>query len=115
MSDYQYYEFQAVDRPLTDKEMLRPRSYSTRARITPTRLVNHYEWGNFKGDVDAWIEKYFDAFLYLANWGSHVLKMGLPAAWLSRRTARQYCPGGAAAVPQRRGRVIGTFVSKDEQ
>ena len=40
MSEYQYYEFQAIDRPLTEKEMRELRSYSTRARITPTSFVN---------------------------------------------------------------------------
>ncbi len=39
MSEYQYYEFQAVDRPLTEKEMGELRSYSTRARITPTSFI----------------------------------------------------------------------------
>jgi hypothetical protein len=50
MSEYQYYEFQAIDRPLTAKEMDELRSYSTRARITPTSFVNDYSWGDFKGD-----------------------------------------------------------------
>ena len=68
MSEYQYFEFQAIDRPLTVDEMSELRSYSTRARITPTSFVNEYSWGDFKGDEDAWMEKYFDAFLYLANW-----------------------------------------------
>ncbi len=51
MSEYQYYEFQAIDRPLTAKEMSELRSYSTRARITPTSFVNDYSWGSFKGDA----------------------------------------------------------------
>jgi hypothetical protein len=55
VSEYQYYEFQAVDRPLTAKEMSVLRGYSTRARISPTRFVNDYSWGNFKGDEDAWM------------------------------------------------------------
>lgn len=69
MSEYQYYEFQAIDRPLTEKEMRELRSCSSRARITPTSFVNDYQWGNFKGDENAWMEKYFDAFLYLAKRG----------------------------------------------
>jgi hypothetical protein len=40
MSEYQYYEFQAIDRPLSVKEMSELRSCSTRARITPTSFVN---------------------------------------------------------------------------
>lgn len=50
MSEYQYYEFQAIDRPLTAKEIDKLRSYSTRAHITPTSLINEYSWGDFKGD-----------------------------------------------------------------
>jgi hypothetical protein len=34
MSEYQYYEFQAIDRPLAAEETDELRSYSTRARIT---------------------------------------------------------------------------------
>jgi hypothetical protein len=42
MSEYQYYEFQAIDRQLTVKEMAELRSYSTRARITATSFINDY-------------------------------------------------------------------------
>lgn len=115
MSEYQYYEFLAIDRPLTEKEMRTLRSYSTRARITPTSFVNHYEWGNFKGDEDAWMEEYFDAFLYLANWGTHVLKLRLPSRMLPLKTARQYCRGDSAFVREKEGKVIVTFVSEDEE
>ncbi len=48
MSEYQYYEFEAINRPLSVKEMAELRSYSTRARITPTSFVNDYSWGDFK-------------------------------------------------------------------
>jgi len=42
MSEYQYYEFQAIDRPLTEEEMRELRSCSSRARIRPTSFVNSY-------------------------------------------------------------------------
>ncbi len=114
MSEYQYYEFQAVDRPLTAREMGELRKYSTRARITPTSFVNDYEWGNFKGDEHAWMEKYFDAFLYVANWGRHVLALRLPSTLLRPATARQYCGGASARVRDKDGKVILTFVSENE-
>ena len=41
MSEYQYYEFQAIDRPLAEQEMRTLRSCSTRATITPTLFTNH--------------------------------------------------------------------------
>jgi hypothetical protein len=114
MSEYQYYEFQAIDQPLTAKEMAVLRSYSTRARITPTSFVNDYSWGSFKGDVDAWMETYFDAFLYLANWGTQVLKLRLPTHLLDSKTARQYCAGERASVREKNGKLILTFISEDE-
>jgi hypothetical protein len=115
MSEYQYYEFQAIDRPLTEKEMTELRSYSTRARITPTSFVNDYSWGDFKGDADAWMEKYFDAFLYLANWGTHILKLRLPARLLGADGARPYCIGEHVSVREKNGKVILTFHSEDEE
>jgi hypothetical protein len=114
MSEYQYYQFHAIDRPLTEKEMRELRSYSTRARITAMSFVNDYSWGRFKGDEDAWMEKYFDAFLYLANWGTHVLKLRVPSRLLDLRTTRLYCSGKGAFAYEKNGKVILTFVSEDE-
>jgi hypothetical protein len=115
MSEYQYYEFQAIDRPLTSKEMSELRSHSSRAAITPTSFVNEYSWGSFKGSADAWMEKYFDAFLHLANWGTHVLKLSLPARLLDPAVARTYCGGDSAFIREKSGRVVLTFVSEDEE
>ena len=39
MSEYQYYEFQAIDRPLTQEQMAELRGYSTRAQITATSFA----------------------------------------------------------------------------
>ena len=44
MSEYQYYEVLALDRPLTGKQRAELRSISTRAEITATRFVNEYQW-----------------------------------------------------------------------
>lgn len=114
MSEYQYYEFQAIDRPLTEAQMGELRSVSTRARITPTSFVNHYQWGDFKGSPDAWMEKYFDAFLYFANWGSRSFMLRLPARILDLDTARQYCSHDSASARQKGDKVILTFSSDDE-
>lgn len=62
MSEYQYYEFAAIDRPLTRAEMAELRAVSTRAVITPAGFVNHYEWGGLKADPADWMRRYFDAF-----------------------------------------------------
>lgn len=83
MSEYQYYEFLAIDRSLTNEEQRELRRYSTRAQITSSRFTNEYHWGNFKGDVEGWMDSYFDVFLYFADWGSRTLKIRLSQASLS--------------------------------
>lgn len=115
MSEYQYYEFLAVERPLTRKQMGELRACSTRARITTTGFVNEYHWGDFKGDEDAWMERYFDAFLYVANWGTNILMLRLPAAALPAKTANAYCRSDAASVRVKAGNTILTFCSRDEE
>jgi hypothetical protein len=115
VSEYQYFEFQAIDRPLSKKEMAELRSYSTRARITPTTFVNDYSWGNVKGDADVWMDKYFDTFLYMANWGTRILKLRLPNTQPSAKTARLYAVGGRAAVRVKNGNVIFSFLFEDEE
>jgi hypothetical protein len=114
VSEYQYFEFQAIDRPLKKREIAELRSYSTRARITPTSFVNDYSWGDFKGDADVWMDKYFDAFLYFANWGTHILKLRLPEKLLNAKTARLYAVGEHAAARVRNGNVIISFHSENE-
>lgn len=84
MSEYQYYEFQAIDRPLDRASLELLRSISSRARITATSFINHYEWGDLKGDPRKFVEQWFDLHLYLANWGSRRLMMRLPARLLDR-------------------------------
>jgi hypothetical protein len=85
MSEYQYYEFQAVDRPLTAAEQQELRALSTRARITATTFVNSYEWGSFKGSPARLMERYFDLHLYLANWGSRCFCLRLPKKLVDRQ------------------------------
>ncbi|HJV81604.1 hypothetical protein [Noviherbaspirillum sp.] len=78
MSEYQYYEFVAIDRPLTRNEMAELRSRSSRATITATSFVNEYNWGDLKADPADWMRRYFDAFVYTANWCTCRLSLRLP-------------------------------------
>lgn len=80
MSEYQYYEFAAIDKPLTRTEMTELRAVSTRAVITPSGFTNHYEWSDLKADPADWMRRYFDAFVYSANWCSCHVSLRLPKA-----------------------------------
>ena len=91
MSEYQYYEFAAIDRPLDGRQLGELRALSTRADITSTLFVNTYHWGSFRRDPRIMMERYFDAFVYVANWGTHELMLRLPARLLDLATAQRYC------------------------
>jgi hypothetical protein len=82
MSEYQYYEFQAIDRPLDRAAQEVLRSVSSRAQITATSFTNHYDWGNLRGDPHEFMERWFDLHLYLANWGTRRLMMRVPKRFL---------------------------------
>jgi len=88
MSEYQYYEFLAIDRPLTADEMEELRALSTRATITPVSFTNEYNWGDFKGDPDKLMQRYFDAHVYVANWMTAIFMVRLPIEALTKETAK---------------------------
>jgi hypothetical protein len=88
MSEYQYYEFLAIDRSLTPTEMDELRALSTRAAITPVSFTNEYNWGDFKGDPQKLMERYFDAHVYVANWMTAIFMVRLPIEALTRETAK---------------------------
>lgn len=50
MSEYQYYEFQTLDRPLTESEQAFIKNLSSRVQLTPTQAVFTYSYGDFRGD-----------------------------------------------------------------
>lgn len=82
MSEYQYYEFSAIDQPLSAQQQAELRARSTRATITPGSFVNEYHWGNLKGDPLDWMQRYFDAHVYFSNWGHVRFMLRLPLAAL---------------------------------
>jgi len=114
MSEYQYYEFQAVDRPLGEREQAELRALSTRAQITATSFVNSYEWGSFRGDPARLMERYFDLFLYLANWGSREFSMRLPKRMVDPAELERFVIGGDAATIRETADWVIVDVSRDE-
>jgi hypothetical protein len=92
MSEYQCYEFVALDRPLTAKQMAELRAISTRAEISPTRFWNEYHWGDLKADPAKLMERYFDAHLYFANWGTRRLMLRLPKSPSPTMRAKVHSP-----------------------
>jgi hypothetical protein len=63
MSEYQYYEFPAIDRSLTADEMSDLLALSTRAAITPVGSTNEYNWSNFKGGPKKELKEFMSVHL----------------------------------------------------
>ena len=114
MSEYQYYEFAAVDKPLNEKDMQALRNLSTRAQITPSSFVNEYNWGDFKGNPLKLVEKYFDAFLYVANWGTRWFMLKVPRQLVDVNLINRYCPGGSAVIHEKEDYLIFEFTSETD-
>ncbi|QWF81860.1 hypothetical protein HUW46_05293 [Amycolatopsis sp. CA-230715] len=115
MSEYQYYEFFAVDEYLDDQQQAELRALSTRAEITATSFVNEYHFGSFGGNPATMVERYFDAFLYIANWGTHQLTLRIPEQLLDLDLAERYCCSDVASVRRHSDNLILDLHSENEE
>jgi hypothetical protein len=93
MSEYQYYEFQTVDRPLTDRQLRELREISTRAAITRTRFSKYYTYGDLNANPRDLLVRYFDASLYFAHWHIVEVAFRFPKAVIDGRSLRRYRAG----------------------
>jgi len=115
MSEYQSYEFVALDRPLTPAEMAELRSISTRAQITPARFFNEYQWGDLKADPAELLACYFDVHVYFANWGSRRLMFRLPRPMVDLEDLRACMPGGPVTLTVTEHHVVLDLWSETEE
>ncbi|WP_210589787.1 hypothetical protein [Streptomyces sp. GESEQ-35] len=114
MSECQYYEFQALDRPLSREEQEQLRAISTRARITATSFTNAYNWGDLSGNPRRMVERCFDAHLYVTNWGTHRLMLRLPRQTLTLPMVKPYCLDHHVDAWATRTHLLLDFTSEDE-
>mgnify|MGYP004701700377 CR=1 FL=1 len=117
MSEYQYYEFLAVDRPLTTQEMAALRERSSRAHITPVSFSNSYNWGDLKGDPREWMKRYFDLHVYVANWRTAIFMLRLPRHVFDSQVFHAFTADGVfevEATPSHRVLVWALEESEDD-
>lgn len=115
MSEYQYYEFQAIDRPLTDEQQQELRRLSSRAHITPTGFVNVYNYGDLHADPIAMLEKCFDTFCYVANWGTRKLMFRIPPDLIAGEEVWNYCVDEILHLHNKGEYFILEFTSQSEE
>jgi hypothetical protein len=89
MSEYQYYEFAAIDGPISDEGMRYAEGCSSRADVSRFRWRNVYHFGDFSGSADTLL-KYYDAHFYIANWGTVRFALAFPEGCLNLEAIQPY-------------------------
>ena len=103
MSEYQYIEFRAVDRPLTETELKFAEKQSTRAEISRWSFRNEYHYGDFGGDAKGLLRSGYDVHLHYANFGVRTAAFRLPAGLpFQKRLWSQYIGVGELTWEQDR-------------
>jgi hypothetical protein len=121
MSEYQYYEFQALDRPLTREEQRAVAKLSSRVGPHPRRAVFVYNYSDFPAYALKVLAQYYDAMFYLANWGSCQLAFRFPSASVDVGAMRRYAvvttdaPSEAVAISAMDDDVIVSLRVDDEE
>jgi hypothetical protein len=89
MSEYRYYEFAAIDGPISDEGLLYARGCSSGADVSRVRWQNTYTFGDFHGSVNTLL-KYYDAHFYIANWGTVRLGLAFPEGAIAPEAIQPY-------------------------
>jgi len=90
VSEIHYYEFLAVNRPLSRAQQAEIREFAKDATITATDFRVEYEDCELETDPDYLMLHYYDAHLYRANFGSRKIMLKLPGTALAPHTAVRY-------------------------
>jgi hypothetical protein len=115
MSEYQLYEFLALDQPLSAADMAYVRTLSSRVQPTPTRATFTYAYGDFRGDPLKLLAKHYDVMLYLANWGSRHLAFRFPKATLDLKAQQPYTFGVEEIEQSTIGQYVILNIAFDEE
>jgi hypothetical protein len=114
MSEYQYYEFLAIDRPLDAAALAEVRKISRRAQPTPSGVVFDYSYGDYPGDPLNLLEKHYDALVYMANWGSKQLAFRFPRAAIDVAALQRYACSEAIQLILKPQHVLLNIVIEEE-
>ncbi|HEY5140565.1 MAG TPA: hypothetical protein VIJ25_14795 [Methylococcales bacterium] len=91
MSEYQQYEFQALDRPLSSDDQTYLRSLSSRVKLTATTARFVYSFSDFRHQPETVLDRCFDLMLYMASFGVRQLMIRFPKALIKPAVFEPYC------------------------
>jgi len=90
MSEFQSYQFKAIDKALTNAECKAISSWSSRTEASSRSASFTYHYGNFPKNEEKVLIQYFDAFLYMANWGTRRLMFKFPPSLIDIERLEAY-------------------------
>ncbi len=98
MSEFQYYEFQSINRRLTKQDREYLKSLSSRVNLETHTARFTYAFGDFRTDPLDVLDRCFDMMYYIANFGERQLAFRLPKDALDPQTLFPYCISDAIEV-----------------
>ena len=115
MSEYQYYEFCRLGTPLSSEVRKEMHSLSSRANVTTHGASYVYNYGNFRGNPERLVLQHFDAFFYIANWGTVELIFKYSNKDVNFKELKKYCIKDVIDCEQHeQGILLKVHVSNEE-
>ncbi|RRO12834.1 hypothetical protein EIL87_24440 [Saccharopolyspora rhizosphaerae] len=114
MSQYQYYEFLAVERPLSEDEQGEVQQLSDQAVVSDHSFVAVHEQDEFRGDPDVLVESYYDAHLHVTSSSTRRLMVRFPNTALDDELAEEYEVAERVEVWSSEEHVVLDFLSEEE-
>jgi len=90
MSEYQYYEFCSLTKPLAKEAREVMRSLSSRANISTHSASYVYNYSDFRGDPKQLLVKFFDVYFYINNWGIITFMFKYPVNEINTDEIKEY-------------------------
>lgn len=114
MSEYQYYEFCNLEKPLSKKVREYMRSLSSRAHVSSHGASYVYNYGDFRGSSEEILLKYFDVFFYISNWGTVNLMFKYPANKINFGEIKKFTKEDIIACEKHKDHVVVNIIIDNE-
>jgi len=114
MSEYQFYEFKAIDNPLSKKDKETISSWSSRTYASNTGATFEYHYGEFPKEELKVVEKYFDAMFYVSNWGARQLIFKFPNDLIDIKKLMYYSAEGIELIEKEKFTILHIFIEDEE-
>ncbi|MDM8527545.1 hypothetical protein QUF58_04965 [Anaerolineales bacterium HSG24] len=92
MGEYQYYQFQAIDKPLSQQAKKEIGQLSSRVELTPYSAEFVYHYSDLRAKPKDLLA-HFDAMFYIANWGSTKILFRFPKDMVDIESWQAYLLG----------------------